>query len=365
MMTIASQLQRVTLVAGLAAIQLVLVTGASGCVASIGVEDVDPSADGDPGDSVLVNAAVTNAVLYVAPTGSDSNPGTIDRPLKSVSKGVSLAGPGSTLYLRGGTYVENVKFSVAKGTATSPIHMAAYTGERPVIQGLLWLNGANYWTLDGINVTWNSSNSSADHMVKMTGGSNWSIRNCEFWGAHSFAALLISGGATNVYVGYSTLHDTYKSNSTNQDHLIYANQVNGGVFEHNLFYNSPNGRGIKVGSLTNGLSMPANLVIRYNTFYNNLGPSNLQFSYSANHNAAYRNIMVKSSLANITTNSLSGTGNATHDNIGWGSTKVVATAPGLTDDGGNLHVDPQLKDPDHGDFHPLSAAAAAYGRYAP
>src|SRR4051812_41580765 len=178
-----------TLLASLATLSLVLASG--GCVGTIDDEDVDPAGDGDTGtDLIIASGAVTNSSLYVSLSGSDSNPGTIDRPFRTVSKGMAATGPRSTLYLRGGTYVENVKVSPAKGTATSPIRFTAFAGERPVIQGLLWLSNPTYVTLDGVNVTWSSSNSSSDHMVKMSGGSNWSIKNCELWGAHSFAGLL-------------------------------------------------------------------------------------------------------------------------------------------------------------------------------
>jgi len=42
--------------------------------------------------------------IYVAPDGSDSNPGTIDKPLESIQKAQELVSAGDTVFIRGGTY---------------------------------------------------------------------------------------------------------------------------------------------------------------------------------------------------------------------------------------------------------------------
>ena len=64
-------------------------------------------------------------------------------------------------------------------------------------------------------------------MIKFVDGVGWTFRNAEVWGAHSFAAMLISGGTAgepaNWTVSRNCVHDTYKTNDTNQDQLIYAN----------------------------------------------------------------------------------------------------------------------------------------------
>ncbi len=55
------------------------------------------------------NAAAGN-VYYVALTGSDLNPGTQGLPWRTISKAVTVAKPGDTVYVRGGTYAEQVHF---------------------------------------------------------------------------------------------------------------------------------------------------------------------------------------------------------------------------------------------------------------
>ena len=70
-------------------------------------------------------------------------------------------------------------------SADAPITVQNYPGERPVIQGLFWLSGADYWRICGVNVT-GAADSASEHMVKLSGGTGWSFTNAEVWGAHSF-----------------------------------------------------------------------------------------------------------------------------------------------------------------------------------
>jgi hypothetical protein len=131
------------------------------------------------------------------------------------------------------------------------------------------------------------------------------------------------------------------------------------VIERSLFVNSVNGRGIKLGP-PSGSGGPSNIIIRYNTFYNNTGPSNIQLSYGSKNNQVYRNAMKKSGSFNITGYNLSGGGNVVKDNIGSESDGVFGGG-GLTDGGGNIPLDPQYTS----DYHNGNAAAKDYGKYAP
>lgn len=57
-------------------------------------------------------------------------------------------------------------------------------------------------------------------------------------------------------MGHAVIHDTYASNATNQDRLIYVSNALGGVIERNLLYNSPNRQAIKVGSTSKTAPYP-------------------------------------------------------------------------------------------------------------
>ena len=103
------------------------------------------------------------ATFYVAPTGNDAaQKGSLEQPFKTLGKGAAmLKAPGDTLYLRGGVYQDQTMAVTASGTATAPIKILAYPGERPVIEGQnrtqpgrgyrsLVTLGGNYLVLSGL-----------------------------------------------------------------------------------------------------------------------------------------------------------------------------------------------------------------------
>jgi hypothetical protein len=74
--------------------------------------------------------------LYVATNGNDSNPGTLSQPLQTVQRAVDLAQAGTTIYLRGGTYAPSTNVQLLKdGTASQPITLRTYNGERAILDG--------------------------------------------------------------------------------------------------------------------------------------------------------------------------------------------------------------------------------------
>jgi hypothetical protein len=54
---------------------------------------------------LIVSSTTVLSQIYVAPNGSDANPGTIEQSLESMQKAQELASPGDTVYIRGGKSV--------------------------------------------------------------------------------------------------------------------------------------------------------------------------------------------------------------------------------------------------------------------
>lgn len=279
-------------------------------------------------------------------------------PGQSIATAMRSLKPGDILTLRGGTYKERVMNpSVAPGTATAPITIRNYPNEHAIIEGLFWLRRANWWIVDGLKVTWSTANTKSEHMVKLQDCTDIKLTNCEFWGAKSYAALLVAGTSARWRVEKSYIHDTYKSNDTNQDHLIYVNCAGPGTIERCLLINSPNGRGVKVGPSSSTTTPLGRVSIRYCTLVNNLGPSNIQLSYSATDCVVERCIMQKSSKECVTPYNLNGKGNVVKDCIGWQATAVMGKATGLTDGGGNKMLDPKFDEI----YCTANPAAVGYG----
>jgi len=84
----------------------------------------------------IVNRPMSDGPAYfVDPeAGSDGNPGSAERPWSTINHALKQLQAGDTLYLRAGSYFENVYCAVA-GTPEKPITIRAYPGERVVIEG--------------------------------------------------------------------------------------------------------------------------------------------------------------------------------------------------------------------------------------
>src|SRR5438270_13876798 len=73
-----------------------------------------PSGVGDMQDCVRVGLVLAllpaacgrgaAAEVYVAPAGSDDNPGTLEKPFATIQRAQAAVGPGHTVFVRGGTY---------------------------------------------------------------------------------------------------------------------------------------------------------------------------------------------------------------------------------------------------------------------
>lgn len=116
-------------------------------------------------ESQSTNVTSGQLTYYVSVTGSDSNPGDINKPFKTIRKAISVAKAGVTIYVRGGVYTEkysedySIYLSYKSGTSTSYIKLWAYPGEVPIIDGsglskaqfraAFRMQGCNYWHIKG------------------------------------------------------------------------------------------------------------------------------------------------------------------------------------------------------------------------
>ena len=73
--------------------------------------------------------------FYVSPDGKDSNPGTFNKPFKTISKASEEMQAGDTCYIREGIYHETITLYETHGKYTSPITFKAYKNENVVLDG--------------------------------------------------------------------------------------------------------------------------------------------------------------------------------------------------------------------------------------
>ncbi|MEN6350840.1 MAG: right-handed parallel beta-helix repeat-containing protein [Syntrophomonas sp.] len=137
---------------------------------------------------------VSSRVFYVSKNGSDSNPGTLEKPWLTVSKATYSLGPGDTVYIRGGTYAERISLRQS-GAPERYITYTAYPGEKVIIDGsgidwgydwdsLVALSGQSYIRILGLTVVnslWFGIGDSPDG----NGCSNIIVSNCTTYNTRS------------------------------------------------------------------------------------------------------------------------------------------------------------------------------------
>jgi hypothetical protein len=130
----------------------------------------------------FLTSAAGAATYYVDDAGSNSNPGTLASPFRTITYGLTfIDGPNDVLYVRGGTYNERVLIWDKHGSDNNEIWIAGYNSEKPVIDGTgignystVSINESSYvyftgfvvqnspkggisvWDADNINVEWNT-----------------------------------------------------------------------------------------------------------------------------------------------------------------------------------------------------------------
>jgi hypothetical protein len=122
---------------------------------------------------------IAQLTIYVSPTGSDTNSGTVGQPFKSVSKGLTVIGSNGTVVLRGGVYLlGSSKLSLSKtGQPSNPIKLWAYAGETPILDCTgntsdgISISGS-YYHLKGFEVR------NAGHNGINISGNNNIVENC-------------------------------------------------------------------------------------------------------------------------------------------------------------------------------------------
>ena len=105
--------------------------------------------------------AADGRILYVAPNGSDANPGSYAEPFATLEAAMNAMSPGDLLYVRGGLYRSagtGRGISQKKGTVDKWFTVLNYPGETPVFDGE-WYGDATigmlfdscaYWHIEGL-----------------------------------------------------------------------------------------------------------------------------------------------------------------------------------------------------------------------
>ena len=168
-------------------------------------------------------APAASGDFYVSPSGSDSNPGTADRPFRTIQKAADVAGAGKTVIVRDGTYTDvscgDSMVCINRGGSSGAL--VTFKAERP--------GGAK---LDGRNRAANGFAVNADH-VRIEG---FEIMNLANAGGSSSGIQLYRKGAGSQIIGNHIHHIGQICTTTNNGQVGIFVETDNVTIERNYIH---------------------------------------------------------------------------------------------------------------------------------
>jgi hypothetical protein len=216
---------------------------------------------------------------YVATNGNNANPGTEALPFRTIQKGADMAQAGETVYVKAGTYNEEVSITNS-GTAGNPVKLMAYPGDElnviidgtginvsnnsgwPYFSGLIGAYGKSYVEVSGFTI----QNSNGFGMIAYEADNITFSGNYTYNTAHSGIAsfeyctniyildnevvFAVNGGQQECIsvattdgfeVGYNKVHDAAMTGVGGEGIDVKDGSANGQVY-YNEIWNTPDDR---------------------------------------------------------------------------------------------------------------------------
>jgi hypothetical protein len=321
-------------------------------------------------------------VRFVAPSGSDTNPGTAARPWRSISKALSAAAPGDRVLVRAGTYtgtegvgpscggsVGPCVYGSPKGTASAPITVEAYPGERPVIAAMVSLPSPQWFRFSGFvidgaqapagaeGVSLGNTSGAAPSHVELSYNE---IRNFgRSGGSHKSQGILHFSGTDTALVGNRIHHI---GSQTFYDHGIYMKAGRRVVVANNVISDITGGYGLHIWG-----DFDSSWVIN-NTVY---GAAASGFIIGGNSDRGYpdrvvtaNNILAGQSASGDGQQGYAakeyqpGSGNSTRHNLGWANARSAPWQLSAAGPSDNRTADPRFANAGARDLRPRGGSPA-------
>lgn len=248
------------------------------------------------------------ATYYVATNGSDNNSGnSLGSPFRTIGKGLSVIVAGDTLFIRGGSYSEDIDSgdqTIPVGTSWSNAPLiSAYQAESVTLRRIsLYASYIRYAIFQ--NLILDVQSTAAEGVYLADGTTHIRVIGCEIKNARVSGVMF-----PRIADGFNELIncDVHHSGTSGRGHGLYIGSSNN-IFEGNrIHHNASSGM-----QVYNGYGeTPSNNLIRNNRFYNNGTTPASTLGYfpfgivlgSGNNNAAYNNLCYSTDGGGISTTS--------------------------------------------------------------
>ncbi len=196
-----------------------------------------------------IPASAATTYYYVSASGSDSNDGlSKSNPFKTLTKALSKADAGTTIFLMNGTYSYSSTFKLKKnGTSSNPIKILNYSGHTPVVDfsGQPYADSSrgfqisgDYWIIAGISIK-----NAGDNGIYISGNHN-RVQDCSITKCGDTGLQMSKGASYNRITRVtSTYNYDSKTNGENADGFAAKLSIGpGNVFENcTALHNSDDG----------------------------------------------------------------------------------------------------------------------------
>jgi len=295
-------------------------------------------------------ASVTACTKFASPSGSNSNPGTLREPYRTVAYLLGQVHAGDTGCLLPGTFSENVRISEG-GTPGRALTLKSGFGMRATIEGTLYVTDTandvvvSDLVLNGKNVS--------GHASPVVNGDRVSLLRNEITNGHTGICVLLGPGfedppqrAIDPVVEGNRIHDCGRLPATGHDHGIYVEGTTNAHIDNNVIYDNAD-YGIHLYPDADGSVIVHNIIDGNGgglIFAGERAGGEYQFAHSSDDNTVKSNIFSNNSERDNLDSwwgGPTGSGNVVSGNCFWNG------HPLNIDDssGGFIHVDDTIADP--------------------
>jgi hypothetical protein len=182
----------------------------------------------------------TGQTWYVSPRGSHSGRGTLESPLRTISKALEKAAPGDTILVLPGTYSEQL-YLENHGSSAAPITLRGEGSPQPTIvpeehperSAVMLVRGA--YNIENLRIDLGGLRMSA--IVFERTASRSRVSGCELRSGSSGAGVLVAG-ANHITIEDNHIHHFIKSGDDSHGVLVVGPSRNITVRDNDIHHNS-------------------------------------------------------------------------------------------------------------------------------